>query len=120
MKKIISALLIILCLASCAFAFSKKGVIPQGDPIAYKGLKITDEGVSLVLVNRSDKAVTINAALTFLDARRREQGDIYIEKTTIAPEGEAVFRDLFLKGDAKACRKAESLRWTIYLLETDK
>ena len=118
MKKLTAALLIILCFATVSFAaFGKKGVIPEGDPITYKGLKVTENGVSIILMNRGDKPVVFNAALVFLNNRRQEIGDVYIEKTTIEPGGEAVFKDLFLKGDYKACRKAESLRWTIYEME---
>lgn len=119
MKKITAALLIILCFATASFAaFSKKGYVPEGDPISYRGLRVTESGVSLILKNRGDKTVVFNAALAFLNNRRQEVGDVYIEKTTIEPGGEAVFKDLFLKGDYKVCRKAESLRWTIYELET--
>ncbi|MEG1823708.1 MAG: hypothetical protein RRY12_05485 [Cloacibacillus sp.] len=117
MKKFAAALLIILCFASMAAAFGKKGVIPEGDPISYRGLRVSENGVSLTLVNKGDKAVTFNAALVFLSDKRKELGDTYIEKTTIEPGGEAVFKDLFLKGDYKVCRKAATIAWTIYLLE---
>ena len=73
--------------------------------------------MNIILMNKGDKTVVFNAALAFLNNRRQEIGDVYIEKTTIEPGGEAAFKDLFLKGDYKACRKAESLRWTIYELE---
>ena len=118
MKKFTAALIIILCFATASFAaFGKKGFVPDGDPIAYKGLKVTENGVNIILMNKGDKTVVFNAALAFLNNRRQEIGDVYIEKTTIEPGGEAAFKDLFLKGDYKACRKAESLRWTIYELE---
>ena len=119
MKKITAALLIVLCVATMAFAFGKKGVVPGVDAIAYKGLKIADDGVSLILKNNSDKSVTFEAALTFVDAKRREVGDTYISKTVIEPNGEAVLRGLYLKGDPKVCRKAETLRWTVYTNETN-
>lgn len=119
MKRIIAALLVVLCFASASSAaFSKKGYIPEGDPIKYSGLKVTENGVNIVLHNTGDKAVVFNAAVTFIGSRRKELGDFYIEKTAIEPGGEVVFRNLYLKGDHKLCRSAESLRWTIYLLET--
>ena len=52
-----------------------------------------------------------------MDGRRRELGDVYIAKTEIEAGGSASFKDLYLKGDYKECRRAESLRWTIYELE---
>lgn len=119
MKRLTAALIIILCFATASFAaFSKRGYVPEGDPIKYSGLKVTENGVNIVLHNGGDKAVLFNAAIIFIDSRRKELGDVYIEKTMIEPGGEAVFRNLYLKGDYKLCRKAESLRWTIYLLET--
>ena len=119
MKKFTAALLIILCFASVSFAaFSKRGYVPDGDPICYAGLKVTSEGVSVTLLNKGERPVVFNAVIVFIGEKRREVGDVYIEKTTIEPGGEAVFRNLFLKGDYKECRKAESLRWTIYSLET--
>ena len=114
MKKLTAALLIILCFASIAAAFGKKGVIPEGDPIAYKGLRVTQEGVSLILINKGDKPVVFNAALTFVDKLRKDVGDTYIDKTTIEPHGEAVLKD-----DYKACKGAETIRWTIYALESN-
>ena len=118
MKKLAVALLIVLCAATVAFAaYGKKGYIPEGDPVSYRGLKVTEDGVNIVLRNKSDRPVVFNAALAFLDKRRREVGDIYIEKTTIEANGEVALKNLYLKGDVKACRTAETLRWTIYLLE---
>ena len=118
MKKFAAALLIVLCFAAMASAFGKKGVVPEGDPISYKGLRVSENGVSIILMNKSDKSVVFNAALVFVDKRHKDVGDTYIEKTTIEPNGEAVFKDLYLKGDYKVCRSAETLRWTIYKLES--
>ena len=119
MRKIIAAVLIILCFATASFAaFSKKGYVPEGDPIRYSGLKVTENGVTIVLRNTGDKAVVFNAAVTFIGSRRKELGDFYIEKTVIEAGGEAVFHNLYLKGDHKLCKNAESLRWTIYQLES--
>lgn len=114
MKKITLALLLVLVCAAAAFGFAKKGYIPECDPLVYRGLSVTAEGVNVTIVNKGDRAVVFHAVLMFLDARRQELGDAYIEKTTIAPGGEAVFKGLFLKGDYKLCRKAESLRWSVY------
>ena len=75
------------------------------------------DGVNVTILNRGDKDVVFNAALAFVDGRRRELGDVYIAKTEIEAGGSASFKDLYLKGDYKECRRAESLRWTIYELE---
>lgn len=118
MKKIALALLLTLLFALPAFAvFSSKGQIPNGDPVQYRGLKVTNDGVNITLLNRGDKAVTFSAACVFIGEKRAEVGDFFIERVTIEPQGDARLEKLFLKGDAKLCRKAESLNWTIYTLE---
>ena len=118
MKKILLAAVLVITLCGVASAFAKKGYIPGGDPLVYRGLSVTEKGVSITIANRGDSPIVFNAALAFVDARRREVGDIYIAKTEIAARGSVSFKDLHLKGDYKECRRAESLRWTIYALET--
>lgn len=118
MKKIFFAAALVLMLCGAASAFSKRGYIPGGEPLTYRGLRLSESGVSVTVVNRGDRAVLFNAALAFLDGRRRETGDVYIEKTVIEAGSSVAFKNLYLKGDYNACRKAESLRWTIYVLET--
>lgn len=117
MKKFLLALLLVIAFCGAAAAFAKNGYIPGGDPLVYRGLRVTENGVSLTIVNRGDSTISFNAALAFIDARRQEVGDIYIAKTEIAPRGSVVFKDLHLKGDYKVCRGAASLRWTIYEFE---
>lgn len=117
MKKILLAVVLALTLCGAASAFAKKGYIPDGDPLIYRGLRVTEDGVSVTIVNRGEKNLVFNAALAFLDGRRRELGDAYIAKTEIEAGGSASLKDLYLKGDYKECRRAESLRWTIYELE---
>lgn len=111
------AILALLILSAPAFAvFAPKGVIPGGEPIEYRGLKITDKGVNVIIVNRGDKPYVFSAALSFV-TRRKEFADTFIEKIELAPEEHRQLTGLFLKGDAKAAKKAESLRWTVYTLE---
>ena len=118
MKNFIIALLIICMSAIPAFAeFGSKGQIPNGAPVEYRGLKITSEGVNIMIVNKGDKTVRFSAACAFIDAKRNEVGDFFIEETTLEPNGNKQLVKLLLKGDAKLCRKAESLQWTIYTLE---
>lgn len=118
MKRFTAALLIILLVAAPAFAaFSKKGYVPNGDPIAYRGLKVTQDGVSIIIRNKGERDVVFSAAILFLNKRHKELGDVYIARTEIPAGGEAAFKDLHLKGNFEECRKAESLRWTIYELE---
>lgn len=117
MKKYLLVVLLVLTLCGAAAAFSKRGYIPDGDPLIYRGLRVTEDGVSVTIFNRGEKDVVFNAALAFVDGRRRELGDVYIAKTKIEAGGSASFKDLYLKGDYKECRRAESLRWTIYELE---
>lgn len=118
MKKITAALLILLLVAAPAFAaFGRKGYVPNADPVAYRGLKVTEDGVSIIMRNKGERPVVFSAALVFLNERRKELGDVYIVETTIEAGGEAVFKDLYLKGNYEECRKADSLRWTVYKLE---
>lgn len=117
LKKFLLAFFLVLTLCGAAMAFSKRGYIPEGDPLIYRGLRVTEDGVSVTILNRGDRPVVFNAALAFVDGRRRELGDVYIAKTEIEAGGSAAFKDLYLKGDYKKCRAAESLRWTIYELE---
>lgn len=118
MKKTAIALLLILIAAIPAFAaFGSKGQIPGGEPVEYRGLKITSEGVNVIIINRGDKPVKFSAACTFVNERRAEVGDFFIEETTLAPLEQKQFSKVYLKGDAKLSKKAESLRWTIYTLE---
>lgn len=117
MKKIFCAFLIFLALTAPAFAvFSSKGSIPGAEPIEYRGLKITDKGVDIVVVNRSDSAYIFSAALSFV-TRRLELADLYIEKLELAPNEHRQLRELPIKGDIAAAKKAESLKWTIYTIE---
>lgn len=117
MKKWTLALLIILMLALPAFAvFSSKGVIPGAEPIEYRGLKITDKGVNIIIVNRGENEFVFSAALSFV-TRRRELADVFIEKMELAPNEHKQLTGLYVKGDAAAAKKAESLRWTVYTLE---
>lgn len=118
MKRFILASLLVLALALPAFAvFASKGVIPGGGPIEYRGLKITEKGVNFIIVNRSgDKAYEFSAALSFV-TRNKEFADIFIEKLELGPNEQKQLSGLHLKGDAKAAKKAESLRWTVYALE---
>ena len=117
MKKFLLAVVLLFVLCGAAMAFAKRGYIPEGDPLIYRGLRVTENGVSVTIFNRGEKPVVFNAALAFIDGRRRELGDVYIAKTEIEAGVSASFKDLYLKGDYKKCRKAESLRWTIYELE---
>lgn len=117
MRKLGLAFLVLLILAAPAFAiFASKGEIPGGEPIEYRGLKITDKGVSVIIVNRGDKPYVFSAALSFV-TRRKEFADTFIEKIELAPNEHKQLAGLFLKGDAKAAKKADSLRWTVYTLE---
>lgn len=127
MKKIITAALMLILLALPAYAglfgggaadkFSSKGVIPNGEPIGYRGLKITDDGVNIIIVNKGDKTMKFSAALTFIGDRNKEVGSTFIDTVTIAPQGQEELSRLYLGGDVKLCRKARSLSWTIYKLE---
>lgn len=118
MRKILAALLIIFIAAFPAFAaFGSKGQIPNGEPIEYRGLKVMPEGVSIIVINRGEKSVNFSATCAFVNERRQEVGDFFIEEITLEPLEQRPFTKLFLKGDPKVCRKAESLRWTIYTLE---
>lgn len=117
MRRLGLAFLAVLILSAPAFAvFASKGVIPGGEPIEYRGLKITDKGVNVIIVNRGDKPYVFSAALSFV-TRRKEFADTFIEKIELAPEEHRQLSGLFLKGDAKAAKKAESLRWMVYTLE---
>jgi hypothetical protein len=127
MKKFIAAALLIVLTAIPASAglfggnetkFGTKGAIPNAEPVEYRGLKITSEGANIVIINRStDKTVTFSGALAFVDNRKNEVGDFFIEKVTLAPQEQKQLTNIFLKGDAKKCRAAETLNWTIYTLE---
>jgi len=118
MKKIAAALAIIFILSAPAFAvFSSKGQIPGGEPVEYRGLKVTSEGVNIIIINRGDKAVKFSAALAFVDNNNKEVGDVFIEEITLAPQEQRQLTKLYLKGDEKLARKATSLKWTIYFLE---
>lgn len=118
MKKYVLTFLVLLVLATPAFAvFASKGAIPDGEPIEYRGLKITDKGVNVIIVNRSEeKTYRFSAALSFA-TRRKEFADAFIEEIELAPNEHKQLTGLFIKGDIKAAKKAESLRWTIYTLE---
>lgn len=118
MKKLAAAMLLILIAALPAFAaFGSKGAIPNGEPIEYRGLKVTNEGVNIVVINRGDKDVKFSAACAFVGARNAEVGDFFIEEIVLAPLEQRPFTALYLKGDPKLCRRAETLSWTIYKLE---
>lgn len=117
MKSLLCAFLIVLALALPAFAvFASKGVIPGAEPIEYRGLKITDKGVNVVIVNRGEKTYAFSAALSFVTGRK-ESADTFIEKIVLAPEERKQLTGLFLKGDVKTAKKADSLKWTIYTFE---
>lgn len=117
MKSLLCAFLIVLALAFPAFAvFASKGVIPGAEPIEYRGLKITDKGVNVMIVNRGENAYEFSAALSFVTGRK-EFADTFIEKIVLAPDEHKQLTGLFLKGDPKAAKKADSLKWTIYALE---
>ena len=118
MKKILLALLLAIIWALPAYAvFSSKGVIPGGEPIEYRGLKITDKGVTLYIVNRSsEKAYEFSAALLFV-TRNQEWGNVFIERITLEAGEHRLLTGLFLRGDTNKAKAAESLRWTIYTLE---
>ncbi|MGI6442789.1 MAG: hypothetical protein GXZ13_06660 [Synergistaceae bacterium] len=118
MKKIILVLILFLAMSSPVFAaFGSKGVIPGADPVEYRGLKITSEGVNIVIVNRSENKVTFSAACVFVGQNNKNLGDFFIEKITLEPLGHIQLTKLYLKGDVKLSRKAEYLRWTVYTLE---
>ncbi|MCF0247580.1 MAG: hypothetical protein HUJ86_03130 [Synergistes sp.] len=119
MKKIAAALMIILCTAAIAAAVpAKKGMIPGAEQLRYSGYKITqDGGINIVIRNLSDKTITFQAVISLLNNRHKEVGDTFIEKIDIPPNGDVHLKDLYLKGDIKECKKAESMRWTIYTLE---
>lgn len=120
MKKFLTAITLVLLLAAPAFAvFGSKGQIPNGEPVEYRGLKVTSDGLNIILINRGEKTVKFSAACTFVypSQKNKEVGDFFIEETTLAPLEQKSLAKLYLKGDQKLCRKAESLRWTIYTLE---
>ena len=74
MKKILLAVVLVLTLCGAATAFAKRGYIPEGEPLIYRGLRVTENGVSVTIFNRGEKPVVFNAALAFIDGRRRELG----------------------------------------------
>ncbi|MDO5562486.1 MAG: hypothetical protein Q4F74_02625 [Synergistaceae bacterium] len=118
MKKISFAMLFIMLAALPAFAaFGSKGVIPNSEPVEYRGLKVTNDGVNIIVINRGDKAVKFSATCSFVGAKDAEVGDFFIEEITLAPLEQRPFTAVYLKGDPKLCRKAETLRWTVYTLE---
>ncbi len=118
MKKITLAFIMVCLFALPAFAvFSPKGQIPNGEPVEYRGLKITPGGVNIIIVNRGDKTVKFSAACVFVGEKRTEAGDIFIEEIILEPQEHKQLTKLALKGDTKLCKKAESLNWTIYTLE---
>lgn len=117
MKRFIYASLIMLALVSPAFAvFSPKGAIPGGEPLEYRGLKITEKGVNIIIVNRSEKAYDFSAALSFVTLRK-ELADVYIKKLGLAPNEHRQLIGLPINGDIKTAKKAETLKWTIYTIE---
>jgi len=120
MKNLMTAFLIICVFTIPAFAeFGSKGQIPNGEPVEYKGLKITSQGINIVIMNRGDKTVKFSAACAFVDNKRNDIGDFFIEEITLQPKENKQLEKLILKGDAKLCKKAESLEWTIYTLEEE-
>ena len=118
LKRLLISLTLILIFALPAFAvFSPKGQIPNGHPVEYRGLKVTSDGVNIIIVNRGETTVKFSAACSFIDENRKEIGDIFIEEISLPPKEEKRFTGLHFKGDLKLARKAASLRWTIYTLE---
>lgn len=118
LRKLLTAMLIIFIAALPAFAaFGPKGQIPNGAPVEYRGLKVLPDGVNITIINRGEKKVKFSASCSFVSERRQEIGDFFIEEITLEPLEQRSFAKLFLKGDPKLCRKAETLRWTIYTLE---
>ena len=71
LKKILLAVVLVLTLCGAATAFAKRGYIPEGEPLIYRGLRVTENGVNVTILNRGDKDVVFNAALAFVDGRRR-------------------------------------------------
>ncbi|MEG1641685.1 MAG: hypothetical protein RR272_01095 [Synergistaceae bacterium] len=118
MKKILLILFMAMLFATPSYAaFSSKGQIPRGEPVEYRGLKITQDGVNMIIINRGDKTVTFSASCVFGTERGKTFGDFFIPKTELAPLEQKQMRGLFLKGDPKQCKAAEKLFWTVYELE---
>lgn len=118
MKKLVALLFLVTILAVPAYAkFSSKGAIPGAAPVEYRGLVVREAGVDIVMINRSEtETVKFSAALTFL-AARKEVADTFIEEITLAPQEQLSLTQLYIKGDVKAAKKADQLRWTIYKLD---
>lgn len=128
MRKFFAAVLLAILFATPALAdnlfgggppkFGKKGEIPGVDQeISYKSLKVGPEGVTIILYNRSDKTYRFMASCSFIDQRRREVGDFYIDEVVIEPGETVTLKDLYLKGDRLKCKQARTLAWTIYKFE---
>lgn len=121
MKKIILALILVLVMSVPAFAvFSSKGAIPNGEPIEYRGLQIASDGVNIIIVNRGENKITFSATCVFIGKNNVATGDFFIDEIVLEPLEHKQLKKLYLKGDSNLCKKAESLRWTIYTLEKSK
>lgn len=135
MKKIFVAMLLVLAVSSCAYAgimdalgrgktieYATKSAIPNAEPIEYRGLKLSGENASIIIINRSqDKSYKFNAACSFVDARGHELGDFFIPEITLEPKQQLPLKDLYFKGDTKIAKaNAKGLSWTIYKLEEIK
>ena len=136
MKKIFVAMFLVLALSSTAFAgimdaltggkqsieYATKSAIPNAEPIEFRGLKLSGENASIIIINRSpDKSYRFNAACSFVDERGRELGDFFIPEITLEPRQQLPIKDLYFKGDTKIAKaNAKTLNWTIYKLEEIK
>ena len=136
MKKIFTALFIVLVLAGCASAgimdaltggkqsieYATKSAIPGAEPIEYRGLKLSGENAQIIIINRSpDKTYKFNAACAFVNERGVELGDFFIPEITLEPKQQLPLKNLYFKGSTKIAKaNAKSLSWTIYKLEEIK
>ena len=55
MKKFVLAVFLVLAFCGAAMAFAKRGYIPEGEPLIYRGLRVTENGVSVTIFNRGRK-----------------------------------------------------------------
>jgi hypothetical protein len=112
LKNIFRAAVCLCIIASArgAFAWNTDGIIP-GTDIAYSGLAVTKQGVSVKLENASGDDVKVSLKLTFFDKYGNAAGYSLFGLREIEAGGSAEISNNYLTGKWKPCRDAARLEF---------
>lgn len=111
MKKAFLAVVLVLVLASSAFALFASGKVD--DEVEYSNLRIEGRYITMLIHNNLDKRVTFAATAYFLTMFDDVLGESFI-RVTLGPKQRVQVREIIILNTGAEIGKARKIEWERY------